>query len=414
MSKNYYASAKIKAAYKRAIKDGISNPIKQDYTMEAVNGMLYTLLGVPNAKPVKGSGTNDITVNGDSGRMAGTALYSSAQVDEGAANIAAANAGSNGPAQGMDWIAQGIGLIRDVIGYGYSAWSSKKAYERQNEFYDNHLSMSAKAKEYEEAGLNPMGLAGAGVGATSAPSVQQASMPNADGLTSMMTSLLGYKAQMAQIEVDKDRVAAQKEDIASKIEYRASQKLYQDKINEWFDTNQIVDINKSIAETQKALEEINTEKTKQALNAAGISEKEANAALSIQLALQKEFENSPEYRQNVLRLQSAQSNMYNANAAHLYEDIKNLASQREEIASRIALNYANTDIGKQQLINLGLTEKQIQFAVDHQKGDLIFQRINQVTGSLKDIGIAAAGITSAASGGLTIASQLTPRKPIGF
>lgn len=408
MSKNYYTSAKIEAAYKRAIRDGISNPINQDYTMEAVNGMLYSLLGTPGVSAGK-SGLAGQSTQANAGGLSSNGLdtssYTSAQVD-----TPSAGSGSGGATAA----AQGVGLLRDVLSYLYSEYSAKKAYERQNEFYDNHLSMSAKAKEYEEAGLNPMALAGAGVGATSAPSVQQAEAPNADGLTSVLTSLLGYKAQMAQIEVDKERVQAQKDDIASKIEYRASQKLYQDKINEWFDTNQIVDINKSIAETQKALEEINTEKTKQALNAAGISEKEANAALSIQLALQKQFENSPEYRQNVLRLQSAQSNMYNANAAHLYEDIKNLASQRDEIASRIALNYANTDIGKQQLINLGLTEKQIQFAVDHQKGDLIFQRINQVTGSLKDIGIAAAGITSAASGGLTIASQLTPRKPIGF
>lgn len=395
--KNYYASSKLEASYKRVLRDGISNPIKDDYTDKLVNSMLYQLIGTPG----QSSGKNGLAQNiaGTSSNGTNTSAYTSSQKDD--------STGTASSVKGTGW----LGLLGTVLNIGYSQYAAKQAYDRQNEFYDNHLSMSAKVQEYNDAGLNPMSLVGAGVGATSAPQVPQA---EGSGLIDVLGQLLNYKARMAEIGIEKERVGAYKDDTASKIEYRAEQRLYQQKVNEWFDTNQIVSIDRQIAETKLAMEQVNTQITEQQLNQAGVTKAEADAALSFQLGLQKQFENSPEYRNNTLRLQQAQANMYNADAAHLYEDLKNLAAQRDEITSKIALNYANTDLGKQQLKNLGITEQQLQFAVDHQKGDLVFQRIGQVTSALKDVGVAAAGIASAATGTAGLVSSLTPAPKIGF
>lgn len=376
----------ITPSLKRALRGKTLKPITEDYTMKEVNSMITALLGKPGVSAGKAQNSlNSQIASGNS-----QSAYGAAQMDIQSSGSSVGSSSGTG-------IAAAIGLIRDVIAMAYNRKTDSIAYNRQNDFYNNHLSMPAKVQEYEEAGLNPMGLAGAGAGATSAPSVQGTGAPELDGLTSMLGGLLSYKAQMARVEVDKERVQAQKEDIASRIEYRAEQKLYQQKINEWFDTNQIVSIDKAMAETQLALERVNSEQMRQKLDEVGISEKQANAALSFQLALQKEFENSPEYRSNTLALQRARASEANANAAQTYEGIKNLAAQRDEITSRIALNYANTDVGKQQLINLGLNAEQIEFAVKHQKGDLVFNRINQITTSLKDIGIAAGGLAGGAA-----------------
>lgn len=410
--KSYYTSSNLEASYKRVLRDGISNPINQDYTMEAVNNMLYSLLGTPGKSAGKAQEQLDNQIqSGVGSNGTNPSAYSSAQVQSTPAQTGSSSGGTDPLTAG---ISGGIGLIRDIIGMFYNRKTDSIAFNRQNKFYEDHLSMSAKAQEYADAGLNPMGLAGSGVGATSAPSVQGTGMEGGSALVDVLGQLLNYKTRMAEIGIEKERVGAYKDDTASKIEYRAEQRLYQQKVNEWFDTNQIVSIDRQIAETKLAMEQVNTQITEQQLNQAGVTKAEADAALSFQLGLQKQFENSPEYRNNTLRLQQAQANMYNADAAHLYEDIKNLASQRDEITSKIALNYANTDVGRQQLKNLGITEQQLQFAVDHQKGDLVFQRIGQVTSALKDVGVAAAGIASAATGTAGLVSSLTPAPKIGF
>lgn len=387
----------LEASVKRAIRGGV-NRKDGDYTMQAINGMLYELLGTPGVSAGKSKLAPVNTMSASSGFS--SSAYSSAQQDSSvqSANISSVGSGA-------------IGLLTTLLSMYYNDKAAQTAYNRQNEFYDNHLSMPAKVQEYQDAGLNPMALAGAGAGATSAPSVSPASTPDVSGLTGVLGSLLDYKARMAEVKVAEQKVAVERDDVTSKIEYRAEQKLYQQKINEWFEANQITSLGKAAAETKLALEQVNSEQMKQKLDEAGISEKQANAALSFQLALQKEFENSADFRANTLALQRARANEANANAAQTYEGIKNLAAQRDEITSRIALNYANTDIGKQQLINLGLNEEQIRFAIQHQKGDLIFNRINQVTSSLKDIGIAAGGIAGAATGLSTLAP---PAKIIGF
>lgn len=391
----------ITPSLKRSLRGKTLKPITEDYTMQEVNSMLTFLLGKPGVSAGKAQRSlNSQIASGNS-----PSAYGSAQMDS-------QSSGSGSGSTNVEPISAAIGLLRDVFSYFHADKSSQIAAKRQEDTYNNHLSMPAKVAEYDEAGLNPMSLAGAGVGATSAPSVPQAETPSADSLTSILGGLLSYKAQMARVEVDRERVKAQKEDIASRIEYRAEQKFYQQKLNEWFDANQIVSLDKMKAEAALAYEKIDTEQTQQALNAAGVSASEARAALDFQMALQKEWENSPEYRRVELGLMRAHQNLYNADAAESYENVKNLVEVRRNVAQDTALKLAQTENGKQMLKNLGLTEEQLKFAVDHQKGDLIFNRINQVTSSLKDVGIATASFAATATGVAPLLAA--PPRKIGF
>lgn len=80
----------------------------------------------------------------------------------------------------------------------YSSAQADKTYARQNEFYEQHLSMPAKVAEFEEAGLNPYALAGSGVGATSAPNVEQAQAP--EGIAGMLGEILGAVTNSKRVE----------------------------------------------------------------------------------------------------------------------------------------------------------------------------------------------------------------------
>ena len=128
----------------------------------------------------------------------------------------------------------------------YNEHAAAQAYDRQNEFYVNHLSMPAKVAEYKAAGLNPMGLSGAGAGATSAPSVSQANTPD-------IASIIGSLAQMRQVDNDlKLRTAeleiqdknADTERIRAEAyaNLAGSQKRGQDISNNWADQLYLVDL----------------------------------------------------------------------------------------------------------------------------------------------------------------------------
>lgn len=176
--------------------------MKSDFTEKLVNEMLYDLLGKPGVSA--GKAQNSITANAGTSGMSGesTSMYTAAQQDS------YSGAGAGGTAIGA-----GIGLIRDLIGYAHADKAAKVAYNRQNEYYENHLSMPAKVAEYQEAGLNPMGLAGAGVGATSAPSVAQGETPAATAMVDVLGMLLNYKLESKAIAADinykKSRTVAQ-------------------------------------------------------------------------------------------------------------------------------------------------------------------------------------------------------------
>lgn len=358
-----------------------------DFTEKLLNDMLYDLIGKPGKSA--GKAQNSITANAGTSGMSGdsTSMYTAAQQDT------YSGAGAGGTALGA-----GIGLIRDLLAYAHADKAAKVAYNRQNEFYNNHLSMPAKVDEYKEAGLNPMGLAGSGPGATSAPSVDSATTPDASGAIEVLGQILNYKLGLKQLEIDKEKTRIQEQDVASQIEYRTEQKLYQQKINDWFDTNQIVSINKQLADTADALQKVRTGVAQEALNYAGVTKAQAEAFLVFQQGMQKMWENSPEWRDVELKLKRAQANSANANAAYTYESIQNLASERQALAAKAALDFMNTAQGAEQLEILGIQKEQQEFIRDHQRGDMIINRISGIGNAIKDAGLGIASVLTAAKG----------------
>lgn len=91
-----------------------------------------------------------------------------------------------------------------------NAWAEQQAttsYERQREYFEDYLSAPAQVRQYKEAGLNPMMLAGGAAGATS-PSVDQASSNTMPNLASnILGDLLNYDARLKEIGVQQQRVA---------------------------------------------------------------------------------------------------------------------------------------------------------------------------------------------------------------
>lgn len=394
---SYYTSSKLESSIISGSRKSLPS---LDFTDKMVNSMLYDLIGKPGKSAGKSGLADNNTSSGVASDGSNTSAYTSSQVDP------VVSSGSKGKGIG---IGLGAGLIRDIIGYAYSQYAAKQAYDRQNEFYDNHLSMQAKVNEYQAAGLNPMGLAGAGVGATSAPSVDSAPMPDGSSAIEVLGQLLNYK-------LEKERIAIEKEDVASKIEQRTQERIYQEKLNEWFDVNQVVNINKTMADTGLALEKINTEISDQQLKQAGVSREQAEAALKLEQAISAEIHNryADAWERNTLALQKAETYAANSRGALNMESINNLIQERQNMVYDALYTVAQTGIAEQQAKNLGIEGEMLQYRKDHQKGDLVFERINSVTSSLKDIGIAAGGIASAATGTAGLISALQPRRPIGF
>lgn len=361
--------------------------ITNDYTDKLLDDALREIIG----RPGKSAGKAEQSIS-----ASGTSAYNSSQMD--GSMIGSGSGSVVGVGSGI------IGAITSILGMVHADKAAKKAYERQNEFYENHISMPAKVSEFEQAGLNPMGLAGTGPGATSAPSVDSASTPSMDGITNLLGSILNYKLGNKQLDVEKYKADVHASDVASQIEYRSEQRIYQQKVNDWFEVNQQASLDKVYADTQDALQRVRTGQADEALKMAGYEKTQVEAALIAEQTLYEQWKNSPEWRNIELGLKRAQSNANNANAAHAYEDIKNLAVQRDNYIADTALKYAQTDKGRQELINLGYTEEQLKFAIEHQRGDLIYDRISKVAGAVKDVGIGIGAGASAATGGIKMVS----------
>lgn len=359
-------------AIKRSLKGKTLTKVDNSLTDKAVNQMLVDLLGVPGQSAGKAQAKLENSIqNGTS-----TSAYSSAQANP----VEAAEAKSSGSAGTA--AAAGIGLIRDILGYVYAEHAANKAYERQNEYYDNHLSMQAKVNEYQEAGLNPMGLAGAGVGATSAPSVQQAQAPSTNAATEVLSALLNYKIQQRQIGVAEERNRITEKGIDSQIALREEQRLYQEKVNAWYDTLQMANLEKTEADTTKALAEAATEEQK--------------SALLYQQAIAEYIRNkyAEQYNQGIIALQQAELRYKESATAENYARVKEINQHVQNMVLEGALTVAKTENMQQVTKNLGINEQMLRFNQEHQRADKTWQRIGQTIQSVQGITGAAANIFS--------------------
>lgn len=136
------------------------------------------------------------------------------------------------------------GIGTTIYQNAYNKEAADTAYARQDEFYTKHLSMPAKVKEYQDAGLNPMSLAGAGAGATSAPNVQPAA-PAAD-LGNILSNVVNTYNSTRQTSAEVAR--AKQETLALSIE------------NKWKDALKSIEYQQALANANKTETEIQINK----------------------------------------------------------------------------------------------------------------------------------------------------------
>lgn len=350
----------LEASVKRDIRAGV-NRIDGDYTMQAVNGMLYELLGTPGVSAGK-SNLAPQTVYGSSG---GSSAYTSAQMD-----LPVSSSGSSGGAVGSGI----IGALVSLLGMAHADISAKKADERQRALYEDYYSPSAMVEQYKEAGLNPMGLAGGNTGTTTT-SGAQADTPDLGGVTSILGALLNYKARMKDIEV-------REKGIDALVAERAERTRNLEKINEWFDTNQMANLGKIEAETSRAIAQASTEEQK--------------AALLYQQAIAEYIRNkyADAYEQSILRLREAEIAYKSSATAENYARVNEINQHIQNMVLEGALTVAKTESMQQVTRNLGIKESMLRFDMDHQKGNLIWQRIGQSISAVQGVTGAVANVFS--------------------
>lgn len=369
---SYPISYRLEASYKRGIRGKTLQPITNDYTMREVNSMLSRLLGTPGKNAGKAQNALSASAGTASNGMNTSAYTSAQQASSSIGSSAAAGASMGGPAGAA--IGTAVGLVDTALSF----LSADIAYKRQKEFYDTRLSMPAQVSQFEEAGLNPMGLAG-GSGATSAPSVSPADV---SGVTDVLGALLGYKAQMARIGVEQERVSAYREGVASQIALRQEQRITQEKINEWYDTNQVANLDKVESETERNLQAAATEEQKQALI--------FNQAIA--QAIKNQYAN--EWERNSLALQEAELRYKESATAENYASVRVLSQKLQNMVLDAAYTVSKTENMQACTSYLGIKTDMLKFDKEHQRADKVWQRIGQAVSSVEGVTRSAANVFS--------------------
>lgn len=362
---------------KRALSGKTLTKISDDYVENQLNKLLVAVIGEPGKSPGK-SGLSNSTSAGGSGASA----YTSSQMPSvSSATASSSRSGGSGLLGGL--LAGIFDTANNVANMAYNHMEASLAYSRQNDFYDNHLSMPAKVQEFQDAGLNPYALAGSGPGATSAPSVQKAD--GMSGMTDMLGTILNYKLQ-------KENLGIQKDDVASKIRQREEEIIYQQKVNEYYELGFNVSIDKQLAEIDKLKEELNTEKTIQALNEAGVTKAQADAYQAFTAGMLNSIDAETRDAWN-----KADIALKRASEARNYAEIDKIQVEKEEILSQTFLNYCMSDQAKKQIELMGIDIDMKNFEKDHQKGNLIWQRVGTIGNIVGSVVSAASGVGIAAS-----------------
>lgn len=387
--KHLTTAATLEASYKRALYGA---PTEKIDVNRFVDQSLYTLLG----RKYRLAPTGSEAANSTSASAGGSSAYTSAQASpgSGAADGGFSFAGSGG--------AGALGLVGSLANIVYAEYARRQqnkfnhdeaiaAWERNEESYSRHFSMDAKVQEYEEAGLNPYGLAGSGVGATSLPSNPAASAGNAmpSGLTEVLGTLLNYK-------LGHERNMIQARGIDAQIEERYASAELKRTINAWYGRQATANISKIEADTSLALARIDTEAVQQALGAQKISTEYAKAALLFQQAIGEQIKNryADAFEQNTLRLQAAEIAYKNSATAENYAQVQTLAQQRQLMVLDCAKIVAQTGKIEAETKVLGIRADMLEFDKAHQKGNLIWQRVGQACDALESVTGSASNLFS--------------------
>lgn len=271
-------------------------------------------------------------------------------------------------------------IIQTGAAVGTTAWQNnynrqqaEQAYEWQNEFYNNHLSMPAKVQEYKDAGLNPMSLASAGVGATSAPNTQQAA-PAVNPME-LLGNILGVINQTKQTNADVAR--AKQETLGLKIENSYKARLAEldiaqrEKDIEKTGTEIVINqetVRKVIADADFA--EIIAKYQPQVLESE-IGNKNADTALKgAQLNLTE-----AEKRECEQRIEQAE-NRFPKEMSMLDENIKKIQQEIKNLVAQEQLTYEQKEVAIETTNNLIKQNAKIQKEINLLQKDYEYYRWN--------------------------------------
>lgn len=216
------------------------------------------------------------------------------------------------------------------------------AVKAQEESFLRTQSMPALVAQYKEAGVNPMMLAGQGVG--SVPSASNANTNN-QGLDvgKMIESLLGYKNESRRLDLQEQLLPYQQDALS------AQAGLSNTRANE-INTLLPERVENLRQNTNLLIERCFTEQGQQALAAAGVTQKEAEAALLIRqeaiLAIdeknrQRFLEIEMDLKQANARMARAASARDFAEVARISQETRNLQVEHDNLLKEgvgIALN----------------------------------------------------------------------------
>lgn len=172
---------------------------------------------------------------------------------------------------------------------------NQEAYDRQIEFYENYQSPQALVGQYKAAGLNPMLLAGSQPGASAtSPSSGSASGPSGSGgdLLGILEGFLNMSMRQSQfkqnLDMDKlrlgvDKYKAETERLQAEAyrEYLGSIVPLNEQTYRWNEERYPRELSQIDANTEYLRELSRTQDSIRRLNEAGISQRLADAALSM-------------------------------------------------------------------------------------------------------------------------------------
>lgn len=278
-------------------------------------------------------------------------------------------------------------------------------YDLKEKFYQAHESMPAKVAEYQDAGLNPMLIAGSGpVAASTAPSASGASAP---AMNELFSAILNYKLGQRKLDIEEQLLPYRQGELGTRSGLNIARA---NEINTLL-PERVENLREN---TNLLIERAVSEQYNQDLMAAGITQKEAEAALLVrqEAILAIDEKNRQRFLDIDMDLKSAQARMARAAAsrdfaevARIQQETANLQVEHDNLLKEgvgIVLNNGKlahefSILGKEDLN----TDKRIKQENAQRVVGMVTDSIDSVVGIVSGVsGVASAGAalrTAAAS-----------------
>lgn len=169
------------------------------------------------------------------------------------------------------------------------------AYQRKIDFYEQYESPAAMVRQYQQAGLNPMLLAGSGAGASATggggSSASEPSAASPSSIVDILGSLAGIQQKNKGLELEKMRIGVAQYEAATRRQqmeaYSAYLSIMGNLGNQQLTQNEQLfplRLEQAQQDINRTIQDINSAQAREALDRANISVAEAEAALKVRQA----------------------------------------------------------------------------------------------------------------------------------